>query len=1547
MSSWRGGAHLSATTSSRGGFSSFTSAPQSTTDHGRGRGRGRGTSNRGAGAPGLNRRSNLSWRRTDAGGGPDTPQAADEADTEEDAGADEAEQQGTGEQPQSAFAAFGASGQAKSAFGAGGAFGPFGGGTTGSAEGSAFGGRGFGAGGFRAGTSAFGAPAATTATSTPSTFASTSVFAPAPSSAFSAPASTSSAPFPPAPTSEPTPNAALASKRAPGQISTLEVLGEDSDARKKRFEATLPNNRYLELKPLREEQRLQAIKDGLIPDPSKPMRLDEATDFEGTCEEMCPEWEREEREYQNNVDPLERYPGTTRIDPARAVKAFHRPAAGNDQPLPSDVRPPPVLRSTLDYLFHTLLPTQPLAVTHPFIRDRTRSIRQDFTVQNVRGTSAIECNERIARYHILALGVLREQSGFSESQELEQLRKVLKSLNEFYDDARLSKSRDISFPNEPEFRAYNILTHLRDPDIIWSTELLPPNVFSHPLLQTALSLHRLAQKSNLPRGERASLNAFSRFFKLVADPKVPYLFGCILSTHFGEIRRNAIEALRGAFLKQHSAFPLRTLTKMLGCDDEEETRDVCEQLGVVVRVDEKGRAMADLHKGAILKSTTLKPKVSRRLVEAKRGSTPYQAVIDGDSYVSNPVEPVPPTPSLATPPAFAFPPASANAVSPLSAPAATFPTLSRPSVFANPLASAFSSGVPTPVPTPPPRSVSPSSSTPAPKPAPKPALNAAAPVFVPSLGAPKPAAPAAAPLSQPTSAAPAFSFAPTPAAPPPLAPQAFLPAPTPVGASPFSFASTAPPPPLPSVPPPAPPTAAPVPPPVHRPPPSALRSSISPLPPPVESASTLPAAAGPTAPSPKLARASPSPTLRRGSAISVPSAARPAAPPRKPLIDALCHDLTASLLLDAVAGPVRRAAESALRERWASITAREARAKKALGEKLARTVLREMGAVYTREVAFGVVRDERRKRVFLLEWVERTERRIERKEEDDEKKRVWGEVVRGIGAGGRRGREREEEVEMSEEEDEGVAGTEEAGLDFGALSLSAGADAGEVGRMSSARENDEDMAERLRTAAAARERIWSRGTFLNILSQHASSAVSGHRFPRRPTWTTLVAIPARTSPFASWLACKFDLESREGRVEVDTQGVEVAVRLLEKGEAPAEEASRLAQTGATQDLMDLVKQELSSTGLVVFDCTAGQGAAFDWSSAQTRLQDQLNDIDRRSLFKPSLLVVVCPDRALSSMEETALRQKIADNLSLPALTSTVSASSVLIIHLDGAEADFDLETAKLLEPLSVREERIPRPLAAYAKPLLDVWRASLRDTLSRCRRDSSAPSITSTYTTQLQVVVREIEAVAVRPPSPPLSLPPLPTNSHSFRSIVESYVASLVFASTGHFPDIATALAQRPAIPDHALARLLLELLAQFIVDRISSPSSRPTTRQASLDVALFPALERVDDSLRIAAERLQRVVEEDDAVVVEDAAMDAKASMFGSGKKKRKASAAPAELEAINRSPKKQTVNGINGVHLIGTVSTTAAADVEGSEDRLSALEILMRDAKALLATR
>lgn len=67
----------------------------------------------------------------------------------------------------------------------------------------------------------------------------------------------------------------------------------------------------------------------------------------------------------------------------------------------------------------------PLEKCHAFIRDRTRSIRQDFTLQNIRNEVAVEVHERIARFHILCLHEMRglDESKFSEQQEVEQLRK--------------------------------------------------------------------------------------------------------------------------------------------------------------------------------------------------------------------------------------------------------------------------------------------------------------------------------------------------------------------------------------------------------------------------------------------------------------------------------------------------------------------------------------------------------------------------------------------------------------------------------------------------------------------------------------------------------------------------------------------------------------------------------------------------------------------------------------------------------------------------------------------------------------------------------------------------------------------------------------------------------------------------------------------------------------------------------------------------------------------------------------------------------------------
>jgi hypothetical protein len=55
------------------------------------------------------------------------------------------------------------------------------------------------------------------------------------------------------------------------------------------------------LKQLRAEERAEAINYGLMADPEVPRTLSEAITLVGTCEDMCPEYERVTRMVQNDV----------------------------------------------------------------------------------------------------------------------------------------------------------------------------------------------------------------------------------------------------------------------------------------------------------------------------------------------------------------------------------------------------------------------------------------------------------------------------------------------------------------------------------------------------------------------------------------------------------------------------------------------------------------------------------------------------------------------------------------------------------------------------------------------------------------------------------------------------------------------------------------------------------------------------------------------------------------------------------------------------------------------------------------------------------------------------------------------------------------------------------------------------------------------------------------------------------------------------------------------------------------------------------------------
>jgi nuclear mRNA export protein SAC3 len=85
---------------------------------------------------------------------------------------------------------------------------------------------------------------------------------------------------------------------------------------------------------------------GLIDDPDKPKTLDQAITFTGTCQDMCPRFERIRRIVEVGVDQCEKEPAEPSGKPVeeRMVKVFRRPAAGIEPSLPSDVRPPAILQ---------------------------------------------------------------------------------------------------------------------------------------------------------------------------------------------------------------------------------------------------------------------------------------------------------------------------------------------------------------------------------------------------------------------------------------------------------------------------------------------------------------------------------------------------------------------------------------------------------------------------------------------------------------------------------------------------------------------------------------------------------------------------------------------------------------------------------------------------------------------------------------------------------------------------------------------------------------------------------------------------------------------------------------------------------------------------------------------------------------------------------------------------------------------------------------------------------------------------------------------------
>ncbi|GAW18938.1 hypothetical protein ANO14919_084220 [Xylariales sp. No.14919] len=404
-------------------------------------------------------------------------------------------------------------------------------------------------------------------------------------------------------------------------------------------------------KAYREKARKSLIKAGLIDDPDRKRTLRQALDFRGISEEMCPEWEKITRIIEYDVRNPEKAlddTGDLVAIPSLMVKRLARSAAGQDAPLPMDVRSFATLRKTLDYLIDDLIPDDSLLPSkHNFLWDRTRAIRIDLSVQKYNltpdeRTDLVYCLETIARFHVTALHLLSQDGfaaeDFSEQQEIEQLGKTLISLKELYDDCA---QQGVDCPNEAEFRGYYIVFNARNPSIKETVEGWGTRLWNSDGIRTAMCLVESLQNTWTLQGPlnpyaptEVALGAASMFFSIVSSPQISYTMACFAEIHFNDVRKSMLQIIRKSYARPREGPKDITpafLKQRMRFDTEEEAVEFAQKHGIAFG-QEGVHHYALLNSRRSIEDPRVRHAFSRDIVERKRSARSLPDIIHQTVY---------------------------------------------------------------------------------------------------------------------------------------------------------------------------------------------------------------------------------------------------------------------------------------------------------------------------------------------------------------------------------------------------------------------------------------------------------------------------------------------------------------------------------------------------------------------------------------------------------------------------------------------------------------------------------------------------------------------------------------------------------------------------------------------------------------------------------------------------------------------------------------------------------------------------------------------------
>ncbi|XP_046389718.1 SAC3 domain-containing protein 1 [Ischnura elegans] len=298
--------------------------------------------------------------------------------------------------------------------------------------------------------------------------------------------------------------------------------------------------------------------------------------IKGTCQDMCPESERRMREREKLLHPLEILQGTQGLekplaDPTRTVKVFSRSAAGRRTSSPHDLRPLPVLKKTLEFLFSHVKfrRSEDWVPVYDFIFDRVRAVNQDAVIQGIDNWEGIYLYQSIVRFLVYSSYRLSCEPKYRYDPVInfKHLQESLKKTLRLCDEQHMMKEDETCF--FPEFEALYLLINLGDPEaIVRGIERKAHSRMRD--FETALEMSLAFWQGN-----------YVRVLNLLKE--LPLLLSCAATLHIPVVRRKALKIMSISYSNKNLSFPCDDLQRILHYCSREHLLEDCTHYKICVK----------------------------------------------------------------------------------------------------------------------------------------------------------------------------------------------------------------------------------------------------------------------------------------------------------------------------------------------------------------------------------------------------------------------------------------------------------------------------------------------------------------------------------------------------------------------------------------------------------------------------------------------------------------------------------------------------------------------------------------------------------------------------------------------------------------------------------------------------------------------------------------------------------------------------------------------------------------------------------------------------